>query len=41
MDAILDRAVGEMKAGLTPEQGEALSAMAARFRAARDGASRE
>jgi hypothetical protein len=40
-DAILARAVGDMKAELTPGQGEALAAMAARFRAARDGASSE
>jgi hypothetical protein len=34
-DAAIDRAVADMKPRLTPEQGEALSAMAARFRAAR------
>ena len=35
VDAVIDQAVADMKPRLTPGQGEALSAMAARFRAAR------
>lgn len=44
VDAAIDRAVAAMKPRLTPEQVEALSALAARFRSARsalDDASRE
>ncbi len=41
VDAILDRAVGDMKAELTPEQGRRLTDMARRFKALRDGTSPE